>query len=294
MKKLIAIIITLIFIFEGASYGLRVPIADNQERKLAAIARIKVRVYTDANRIKRIDMASIPECATKELLKIIRGNPKLRGKVFLMGGAVRDLLLGIEPHDFDCLILDNNGKLVSNPGVLKDYLDPDVNSYFKGVKIESVLYAVDIDYAKGKRKFNFIISDLSVNHMIIGFDDKSEDPFLDDPDDGYKDLLHQEARVKGGIKFTYWSSLFDRIIKGMVLCDLTPIGETNELIEKSTLAFLAENHEQVWMYKFWKIACYQNRLRERIRQVLIKRMQIEGMLRKLFFTGLSEEIKNNL
>jgi len=182
--------------------------AGTQRRQLA------VRVYRDKNGVRRIDLDSVPSGPGKSILQAVK-RKKLEGKIFLFGGITRDILLGIEPIDFDYLTLDKG---------------------IDGEKVGHCLWAslgirgralTSRRRPRGTRDtFDFTEPDLSIDRIMLGFDEESEDPFIDDPQGGYEDLLHRRARLVGNITPLKLYEMIPGILKEIDVNNLIPTPET--------------------------------------------------------------------
>jgi tRNA nucleotidyltransferase (CCA-adding enzyme) len=117
-------------------------------------------------------------------------------KIYLVGGAVRDELLGLEPQDLDYVVINGDEKDFFNSGFIKlgnsfpVFLDPDTKNQFAFARKEKKV-------AVGYHGFEFVTKgvtieedlyrrDLTINAMA-----KDENNNLFDPFGGLTDLKNK-------------------------------------------------------------------------------------------------------
>ena len=165
-------------------------------------------VYVDSFGKKRISMDSLSESPTKIFLKAVRDG-SMRDKIFLVGGAVRNLFFGIPSKDFDYIISDR---------IDKRLIEKELESMLPRKVFEEIDYVND----EGPFKRMHLGFDpyFTVDRLILKFDEHSDDPFIDDYIGGYDDLVNHRARMKGTFnEFSIFKSM-PRVVWKMIRFNL--------------------------------------------------------------------------
>jgi len=193
------------------------------------VRKSEILVYQDAEGKKRLDWDTIPEGATKSFLAKIR-EPQYRGKIFLEGGAVRDLLMGQDPRDFDVLRTE--------PIPWEEITD--ARHQFEGKKIHDIGDLREFPWGKPM---------LSINRLMLGFTSGNGDPLLEDPSGfGYQDVVYKVARIVGeGIDPGFGADapndvlvvllLASRIVNDLIRFKLVPTVQTQKIFEEGKRKF---------------------------------------------------------
>ncbi len=138
--------------------------------------------------------------AEQELLREIRAVIPQQVKIYLVGGAVRDLLCGRKPHDFD-FVLPSEVKVIP----LARNFAKKIRADFYPLDIERDTGRVILTRAGGERMFldfaqvrgedivsDLFLRDFTINAMAIDLDQPDR---LVDPLGGAKDLFEKTLRV---------------------------------------------------------------------------------------------------
>ncbi len=173
-----------------------------------------VPVYVDAEGHRRIRWSGILPRPRRMMVRLKRD--ELRGKVFLTGGFVRDLLLGREPSDID-LVAVHDARL--SPHQIRDlYLDPpfelwgelSVDEGDPHIGQETQIDVLGWTANLSSRTFDPHLPDFSFNQILLGFDDQADpaDPLLLDFFGGYEDLFPVHGTRRGHLvgEVRDWSS----------------------------------------------------------------------------------------
>src|SRR5699024_3644125 len=145
---------------------------------------------------------TIPEYVNKIIGKLEDHNYK----AFIVGGSVRDLILGKEPSDYD---ITTNAKPDEIEEVFKDYTTILVGKEFGTVavvqeedNIEITTYRTEGEYTDGRRHAEGVVTsnrevDLSRRDFTINSMEYNESIGLIDPFNGRKDLEKKKIKTVG-------------------------------------------------------------------------------------------------
>ena len=177
-------------------------------KTLLGQASSPVEVYRDREGVLRVDTARLQDGPVQAFLEEL-DKAGLKGRVFLYGRAVRDMLRGETPEQMGYLISEE-----VRPEI--------IGRFHRNVQAR---VAVPVTALGKVSDYNFEASDLAVNRMMLVFDDKSVDPVLKDPFNGYEDLIHNRAHVVGEPEF-----ILPGITEQMIRLNMLPSAETREKV----------------------------------------------------------------
>jgi putative nucleotidyltransferase with HDIG domain len=118
-------------------------------------------------------------------------------KIFIVGGTVRDIILGVSPKDFDIVTLDDPKLLAQE--IAANCRRRIIELGKPGMKIFRIVaenQTYDIAPANGKTiEDDLNKRDFTINAMAICFDNKSGNEQIIDPHNGQNDLNHKTIRM---------------------------------------------------------------------------------------------------
>ena len=214
------------------------------QRSSSVITRSGVSIYVDGQGRQRIDMDTVQDEEIKDFLRAI-AQPDLVGKVFVYGGAVRDLLFGSLVRDIDYLLT-------------ADTTEEDFRAKaFPYLKATTIMKKHNM----GQRvrnvddvRFSFGGIELSINKMFLYFDGSSTDPVLEDPQNGLKDLMSQTARATyDNDDYRQTRQKFSRIMEKMIRFGLVPDSRTERVLRDCILHYKGQlmDFPVFNVYKAW-------------------------------------------
>jgi len=141
-----------------------------------------------------------------EDVKVILNRLNDHYEAYIVGGCVRDLILGIEPHDYDICTSATPGEIMNifhDERIIETGLKHGtVTILYNGVGYEITTYRIDGSYSDGRHPDDVIfttdiIKDLGRRDFTINAMAYNKDIGLVDPFGGFSDLRHKKIRCVG-------------------------------------------------------------------------------------------------